>query len=144
MTTQLQAKPRTTISAKNLERYTYGDCYLLAWHLHQQSGWPVVLVTASPSSPEAAGDWNHVVVKSPEGIYLDIKGAHEEEALRHSWSYGGDILLEELSQAHLTSWEAYNSFLWAGEEVDDWGTRGGSRRGLLQPEEVARRVLARL
>jgi hypothetical protein len=54
---------------RRFERYTTGDCYLLAHALHKLTGWPMKMLIDSPH-----GNGIHAFVQMPSGDYLDVEG----------------------------------------------------------------------
>lgn len=57
--------------------YTQGQCHALALALHEATGWPII------GAEDEELDVCHFFVRTPDGLLLDITGAHEpEEALQ--------------------------------------------------------------
>lgn len=59
-----------------IQAYTEGDCWILAMHIHWQTGWPIYLV----------GGGSHWVVRVPgQDLYLDICGRATRYQLLREW-----------------------------------------------------------
>ncbi len=61
------------------ERFTCGDCHLLANAINELTGWSVCTFLSS-DEPET-----HAFVKMPDGRYLDIEGASSGWELLDRW-----------------------------------------------------------
>jgi len=63
--------------------YHYGYCHALALELAAQTGWPIVgLYTGK------WGDMDHFLVRRPDGLLLDVHGAHTDEEVLQAWGDG--------------------------------------------------------
>lgn len=64
--------------------FSQGQCHALAMALHEETGWPLVVVA----------DWleqvDHVAVRTPEGRIIDGAGVHDPDAFAEAWD--GDVL----------------------------------------------------
>jgi hypothetical protein len=61
-----------------MTRYRYGECHALALALcRERPGWTLA----------AFDDWSHVLALTPEGVAVDVEGAHDIEEL-YRWSDG--------------------------------------------------------
>lgn len=78
------------------EIYTKGDCWKLAYALHERYGYEVYTFGVSEYS------WYHVAVKVDEGKFLDITGFSDEGELARRY---GEIVVK-VSDEHLTSVDA--------------------------------------
>lgn len=106
----LQTRPRTwTPDPATVELYTDRDCWLLARHLHEQSGWPYAAiideaVDADNNLVHHVADahrvgWFHVGVLTPDGDFLDVTGTHDRSSALNDWAdradpdsgWGGDL-----------------------------------------------------
>jgi hypothetical protein len=68
------------ISARDIERFTRGDCLYLARALQQRTGWPI-------HSFEFAGSpCLHAFVLMPDGRGLDVNGARGVTELSLEWA----------------------------------------------------------
>lgn len=61
------------------ERFTEGDCHVLARAIHEITGWPMATF-ASGKYPVT-----HAFVAMPDGRYLDIEGVSTREELLAHW-----------------------------------------------------------
>lgn len=59
-------------------RYLYGDCAILAYAIHAQTGWPLMQIMEGfdDRNPEWYG--RHALVQMPDGRLLDAAGAHSD------------------------------------------------------------------
>lgn len=78
------------------EIYTEGDCWKLAYALHERYGYEVYTFGVSDDS------WYHVAVKVDEDTFLDITGFSDEDELAGPY---GEIVVK-VSDEHLTSADA--------------------------------------
>lgn len=59
--------------------FKYGACGALAIALHDATGWPIVAITDSHNvydGEAGGGSALHWTVRTPEGLLLDVDGAH--------------------------------------------------------------------
>lgn len=103
-----------------IEVYTEGDCWALAWALHEITGLPVVLAGTRET-------WQHVFVHAGRNKYLDITGFNtRKEAV--GWSY--DNTLVWLKKYEMESVDTYldaiewDNFLYLGEWDEARGMAG--------------------
>lgn len=66
MTSCLPGGPGGRVS--DLERFTEGDCWILAKRLHRVTGWPI------HSFPDDSEPTDHAFVVTPNGFCLDVQG----------------------------------------------------------------------
>lgn len=71
-----------------MDTYTAGECYRLARALEQLGVGELTAVTTA----DKPNGWNHMVVKLPDGRYLDIVGIHTEDVLKENWADGDGLL----------------------------------------------------
>lgn len=65
---------------RTVDRYTNGDCGILAEAISQLTSWPVCIVRYGPRG------WPyHAVVQTPDGRYLDIEGIWTRNSLLQRW-----------------------------------------------------------
>lgn len=130
---------------ENHERYTLGECWLLAYALNQY-GLPVYTLGPEP------GAWWHVVVQVGADSYLDIEGLTTSDALACEWP---DPLSEQPGaydgELFPVTWERGGRLLTVF--TDDFATyceaveyryKGGKRHlaaDLKRADEVARHLL---
>lgn len=74
MTVQFWRNGRPTAAA--VETYTEGDCWMLAYAIHRQTGWPIYSI--------AGGE--HFVVRTPDRLYLDVEGISTLDELASRWA----------------------------------------------------------
>jgi hypothetical protein len=76
-----------------VEAFTEGDCWRLAFELHQKLDWPVFVITGVEMAltDRPSMYFGHMFVQNPAtGKFLDINGEHpEDELLQQNW--GVDI-----------------------------------------------------
>ncbi|SDN14184.1 hypothetical protein SAMN04488074_13632 [Lentzea albidocapillata subsp. violacea] len=64
--------------------YRYGYCHALALTLNERTGWPIVGLYTKKH-----GHMDHFLVRRPDGLLLDVTGAHTDVEVLHAWgSYG--------------------------------------------------------
>lgn len=66
-----------------VDRYTLGDCYLLAHAVAEKKGWGVVVVGSyDDSDPDfvMVEEIIHAYARRPDGRLVDVRGVHEFEA----------------------------------------------------------------
>lgn len=71
--------------------FTQGACGALAIAMHDATGWPVVAVTDSHNVREGragGGSAMHWGVLHPSGVFVDVDGAHDPDAIARA--YDGD------------------------------------------------------
>lgn len=80
------------ITAADIERFTRGDCHILASEIARVTGWTLCAFAYEDREPDL-----HAFVRCPDGTYLDIEGRWPEEALLAHWAtwYGDDIRVIE-------------------------------------------------
>lgn len=62
------------------ERFTEGDCHILARAIHVRTGWPIHAFVDEAGYP----DW-HAFVVMPDGRALDVQGACDMEEFCERW-----------------------------------------------------------
>ena len=85
--------------------FEYGYCHALALAVHERTGWPVVGLRARDSSES-----NHYLVRRPDGMLVDVRGARTEADVLQQWD-GGD--------GYYTVREYDADFLWHEVERGD-------------------------
>lgn len=73
--------------------FLYGGCAALAIAIHDETGWPIVMVTDSHNvfdGEAGGGSALHWVVRRPDGLYLDVLGSHTEEELLEEYGAEAD------------------------------------------------------
>lgn len=81
------------------ERFTEGDCHILARAIHLQTGW-MIATFMDMRWPEKQWPDLHAFVQMPDGRFLDIEGIADEPTIRRRWRADTPILLwtwEEMS-----------------------------------------------
>lgn len=68
-------------SREVIEAFTEGDCWALALSVNKLTNWPLIFITEGAE----AEDWLHVLVKMPNGKWLDIHGANTPKQVRKYW-----------------------------------------------------------
>lgn len=76
-----------------VDRYTLGECYLLAYAVADEAGWGVVVVGELEEADHTGEvtDWDsciHAFAQRPDGALVDIRGVHEPivaEQLAEQW-----------------------------------------------------------
>jgi len=100
----------STATPDDINRYTQGECHVLAVALHRRFGWPIYLVldAGEPYWTDPEDDDNsiptvcHAYAISPDGLAWDVRGAQTLAAVRQEaqdlWaitSYDSDTLYNE-------------------------------------------------
>jgi hypothetical protein len=85
-----------------LERFTEGDCHILAVRIHRLTGWPLATF-ADDGFPHT-----HCFVQCPDGEYLDVEGKRPEAAFRDAWKLylnpGDTIKLWTIPELRASKW----------------------------------------
>lgn len=62
-----------------VDTFTTGQCHTFALAMHDLTGWPMLMLAEDADwSPDTWGYWAHVVVRTPDGGYIDIKGRGDD------------------------------------------------------------------
>lgn len=64
-------------SSEVIYAFTEGDCWALALSLNRMTGWPLIFLGRE--------EWVHVLVKTPNGKWLDIHGENTPKQIRKYW-----------------------------------------------------------
>lgn len=87
-----------------LRAFKYGACGALAIAIHDEFGWPIYAVTDHHNVFEngraGGGSALHWVVWKPDGMLIDVDGAHTEESLIEEYRWEADD--EEAAIGHST------------------------------------------
>lgn len=70
------------INADAVSWFRYGNCAILAYELHQLTGWPLLTIHA----PDADEPFIHAAVRAPNGARFDITGPEQTVG---EWEYDG-------------------------------------------------------
>lgn len=73
--------------------FLYGGCAALAIAIHDETGWPICMVTDSHNvldGEAGGGSALHWVVRRPDGRYLDVLGSHSVEELIEEYEGAAD------------------------------------------------------
>lgn len=81
-----------------IEQYSSTDCWKIAYEIHKRTGWPIISLDDSESEGDPAGSgwWFHVVVQRPDGMLVDVNGAHTPEQVADHWDGWGSWDFEPL------------------------------------------------
>lgn len=74
-----------TFADNDEQRFTRGACFVLAIVLHGLSGYELIEVCRDHDKD------CHIMVKHPDGMYLDIRGYQTEEQVRERWGRNVEI-----------------------------------------------------
>lgn len=87
------------ITPAAIEAFTRGACAGLAIALHDATGWPIIEVGHCDKLPL------HFMVRCSNGLLLDIRGLHSDEAVRAEWEFDadGDVSLTEATRADVAN-----------------------------------------
>lgn len=87
------------ITPAAIEAFTRGACAGLAIALHDATGWPIIEVGHCDKLPL------HFMVRCSNGLLLDIRGLHSDEAVRAEWEFDadGDVSLAEATRADVAN-----------------------------------------
>lgn len=77
-------------AAEVIEAFTDGDCWALATALRLKTGWDIVALgfESEAEMPPAKRGWEHMAVRRPDGLILDITGLHAAEDWLTGWNCG--------------------------------------------------------
>lgn len=78
---ELEAEAEWPFDEHDIDVYTSGECYRLARQL-EQLGAGTLVVVRPPGSNTA---WNHMLIRLPDGLYLDIEGIHTRKEVARYW-----------------------------------------------------------
>lgn len=109
----------------DVTRFTEGDCHLLARAIHRHTGWTFCTFEYK-GSPDA-----HAFVQRPDGLYVDVEGVVDEDALLNKWG----------SNCKIKRWHDFTTF------SENWPWWGGDfcTFGLysyLRADQLARKIAA--
>ena len=67
--------------------FTHGDCWALAHHLRERTGWDIVAVGIKGEEhlDVPTRHWAHMAVRTPNGQILDVTGLHSESDFLRRW-----------------------------------------------------------
>ena len=65
--------------------FGYGACVLLALEMHQQKGYPLVLLRTNHKTTDPEQLFVHCCVQTPKGLLLDIYGEESFEEKKQLW-----------------------------------------------------------
>lgn len=100
--------------------FNHGDCDIYAVSLHRLYGYPLYVVRGWFLEPEWGGEreWDHedshMVVKLPNGYYMDSNGETTEAELRQNCAFSNDI--SKITFEHLSEEEALGTFSCENQE----------------------------
>ena len=71
--------------------YTQGDCWALAQELRRLTGWQVWVVAQrqGDSADPHPDHWSHMLVRTPQGEFLDIEGVRSASDLLSLYAVAG-------------------------------------------------------
>lgn len=87
----------------DVERFTEGDCHILARAIHRRTGWTFCTFLYD-GCPDA-----HAFVQRPDGLYVDVEGVVNETSLLAKWG----------KHMKVKRWEDFEAF------AADWPWWGG-------------------
>lgn len=102
--------------------FNLGDCDIYATSLHRLYGYPLYIVRGWFLEPEWGGkrEWDyedsHVVVKLPNGHYMDSHGETTEDELRQNCAYANDIA--KITFEPISEEDALSTFSCQNQEAD--------------------------
>lgn len=81
---------RARFNQDTVDLFTQGDCGALAARIHELTGWPVCGVRVGVGAGVDPAlvhtrTWTHVMVRTPEGLYLDVTGARTAPDTKKHW-----------------------------------------------------------
>ena len=81
---------RPAFNTGTVDYFTQGECGALAVRLHELTGWPVCgVVEGTPHGVDpdlrVTRGWSHALVRTPEGLYLDVTGARIGREVEKHW-----------------------------------------------------------
>jgi hypothetical protein len=86
-----------TTADNDEQLFTRGACFILAMVLNELTEWDLIELCRRH-------DFDcHVLVRHPNGLYLDIRGYQTEEQLREEW--GSAIKLKVINSNELSDWD---------------------------------------
>ena len=74
----------TPLSEESVEIFTKGDCWALARVLHELGAGELVMLV---SEPAPSVEWSHILIRRPNGKYLDAYGLLTEKEMRLFWDW---------------------------------------------------------
>lgn len=107
----------------DVERFTDGDCHILARAIHRHTGWTFCTFTTYADNPDA-----HAFVQRPDGLYVDVQGVADEATLLARWKHTA-----------IRRWDDFDAFAadWP------WWAGNGCAFGLysyLRADQLARKI----
>lgn len=103
---------KVCITQDDIDRFTSGDCHILAQQIHKKTGWPLYVFNPSPDD-EFYGKYGdfHAFVKHPSGKYLDVEGLHTPRELKNKW--GCDRVLKLSLKRMQEAWPSASFGQWS-------------------------------
>lgn len=92
---------KTRITKKDIERFTRGDCHILATAIHKLTGWSLY---AFENSSTGLGEGHAFVMPEPY-IFLDITGLSTYEEMQKKWFWYTSYPIIEIDLQQLYSWD---------------------------------------
>src|SRR6478609_5507007 len=122
-----------------VQAYTEGDCWILAYALHELTSLPLALTGT-------ALDWDHVMLALPNGEFLDITGICGKEAMLYNYgSRTNDITY--VPDTWASSWKAYKNYITDNHNIIQsglWKLHALYPGGLRTARAVAKKLIATL
>jgi hypothetical protein len=125
----------STVTDAEKATYANGECGRLARALAEITGWEVCLV-GFYTDDAGSETYVHVVVRMPDGRYLDVEGVHDAQALFDRWdnelsAWAEDFAAEEI-EVEYDIFPAGDLERWAEMPEADDAARAVARRLLGQ------------
>lgn len=93
----------------DVERFTEGDCWLLAKRLHRITGWPLCSFKFWDVEAERTVPGDHGFVMVPDGRVLDIEGCVSKRKFAKKWGFKPKDI-QEFDAKDMTGWEYTPAF----------------------------------
>jgi hypothetical protein len=72
------------VTEDDIETYTNGHCWSLAWQISKRTGLPLVTISPESQAWNKHRSWDHVVVQVGNK-YLDVEGLVSKRELQDKW-----------------------------------------------------------
>jgi hypothetical protein len=115
-------------TSETIEAFTCGDCWMLAKAIHDITGWTLVFYVPEIDEPWM---WEHVAVRMPDGLILDIEGTHTEDFFISRWSDPSRRHRADIMEVH--SFAVWEDAVW--DQIPEYVSWSRARK-------VARRIVA--
>lgn len=118
------------ISARDISRFTCGDCHIFARRLAMETGWTLATFGTVEGLPAA-----HAFVIHPSGDAVDIQGRRSMAEFQSDWRWSS-------ASGIVLTWDSWDELAAHNGETGDWSTADGGPYSYLRASQLAPTVVA--